>query len=146
MIGSEWALTAGHCGVGPSSSFTVGIHAQDEVTDDDKRFVTQVYTSSKLILKKTTLDDFHFSVTLFSLMFLPTAREGNVFTRVCDSVHNRSHGYLVIAHPCWLLGHSFLQRGQYASYWNAFLFFLVFCFGKMVDILAFQIFGSRGII
>ena len=66
MIGSEWALTAGHCGVGPSSSFTVGIHAQDEVTDDDKRFVIQVYTSSKLILKKITLDAFHFSVTLFS--------------------------------------------------------------------------------
>ena len=58
VVGSEWAVTAGHCGVRPSSSFTIGIHAQDEVTDDDKRFVIQVHTSSKLILKKTSLDDF----------------------------------------------------------------------------------------
>ena len=55
-------------------------------------------------------------------MLLPTAREGNVFTRVCDSVHNWPNGYSVIAHPCWLLGHSLLRRGRYASYWNAFLF------------------------
>ena len=53
---------------------------------------------------------------------LPTAREGNVFKRVCDSVHNWPDGYLVTAHPCWLLGHSSLRRGRYASYWNAFLF------------------------
>ena len=68
VIGSEWALTAGHCGVGPSSSFTVGIHAQDEVTDDDKRFVTQVHTSSKLMLQKITLDVFHLSFILLSFM------------------------------------------------------------------------------
>ena len=36
---------------------------------------------------------------------LPTAREGNVFTRVCHSVHNRPHGYSATAHPCWLLDH-----------------------------------------
>ena len=30
---------------------------------------------------------------------LPTAREGNVFTGVCHSVHNRPDGYSVIAHP-----------------------------------------------
>ena len=52
---------------------------------------------------------------------LPIAREGNVFTRVCDSVHNRPHGYSVTVHPCWLLSHSLLRRGRYASYWNAFL-------------------------
>ena len=48
VIGSEWAVTAAHCGVGTSSSFTVRIHAQDEVTDEDKRFVTQVRSSFKL--------------------------------------------------------------------------------------------------
>ena len=54
-------------------------------------------------------------------VFLPTSREGNVFTRVCDSVYNQPHGYSVTVHPCWLLGHSLLLRGRYASYWNAFL-------------------------
>ena len=34
-------------------------------------------------------------------MFLPTAREGNVFTGVCHSVHHRPHGYSVTAHPCY---------------------------------------------
>ena len=33
--------------------------------------------------------------------FLPTTREGNVFTGVCDPVHNRSHGYLFTTHPCY---------------------------------------------
>ena len=50
---------------------------------------------------------------------LPTAREGNVFTGVCHSVHNRPHAYSVTAHPCWLLGH-LLRCGRYASYYNAF--------------------------
>ena len=50
---------------------------------------------------------------------LPTAREGNVFTHVCDSVHNRPHGYSVTAHPFWLLGHTVFRRGRYASYWSA---------------------------
>ena len=31
---------------------------------------------------------------------VPTAREGNVFTGVCNSVHNRPHSYSVAAHPC----------------------------------------------
>ena len=35
------------------------------------------------------------------LWLLPTAREGNVFTGVCHSVHNRLHGYSVTAHPCY---------------------------------------------
>ena len=35
------------------------------------------------------------------LQFLPTAREGNGFTGICHSVHNRSHGYSVTAHPCY---------------------------------------------
>ena len=30
---------------------------------------------------------------------LPTAKEGNVFTGMCHSVHNRPHGYSVTAHP-----------------------------------------------
>ena len=51
-------------------------------------------------------------------------QEGNVFTRVCDSVHNWPHGCSVTAHPCWLPSHSLLRRGRYASYWNTFLFFL----------------------
>ena len=32
---------------------------------------------------------------------LPTAREGNVFTGVCHSVHNLPHGYSVTAYPCY---------------------------------------------
>ena len=46
------------------------------------------------------------------LCLLPTAREGHVFTHLCDSVHNWPHGYSVTAHPCWLLGHSLLRRGR----------------------------------
>ena len=49
------------------------------------------------------------SRTLTIFVSLPTARVGNVFTRVCDSVHNGLYGYLVAAHPCWLLGHSLLS-------------------------------------
>ena len=55
-----------------------------------------------------------------ALKFLPTAREGNVFTGVCRSVYSRPHAYWVTAHPRWLLGH-LLPCGWYASYWNAFL-------------------------
>ena len=67
----------------------------------------------------------------FIIKFLPTAREGNVFTRVCDSVHNQPYGYSVTAHSCWLLGHSLLRRGRYVSYWkDAFLFLIVFCFSS----------------
>ena len=48
--------------------------------------------------------------------YLPTTREGNVFIGVCQSFCSQ----LV----SWLLGHSLslLRRGQYTSYWNAFLF------------------------
>ena len=53
--------------------------------------------------------------------------EGNVFTGVCHSVHNRPHAYSVTTHPCWLLGH-LLQCGWYATYWNAGLFFYHFLF------------------
>ena len=47
---------------------------------------------------------------------LPTAKEGNVFTGVCQSFCSQL--------ASWLLSHcsSFLWRGRYASYWNAFLF------------------------
>ena len=55
-----------------------------------------------------------------ALKFLPTLREGNVFTGVCHSVYSRSHAYSVTAHLCWLLGH-LLRCGRYASYWDAFL-------------------------
>ena len=34
-------------------------------------------------------------------ILLPTVREGNVFTGVCHSVHNRPHDYLFTAHPCY---------------------------------------------
>ena len=33
------------------------------------------------------------------LLFLPTAREGNVFRGMCHSVDNQPHGYSVTAHP-----------------------------------------------
>ena len=57
---------------------------------------------------------------------LPTAKEGNVFTGVCQSFCSQP--------ASWLLGHcsSLLRRGRYASYWNAFLqfsyiFMYIFC-------------------
>ena len=40
------------------------------------------------------------SFKINDIYLLPTAREGNVFTGVCHSVHNRPHGYSVTAHPC----------------------------------------------
>ena len=48
-------------------------------------------------------------------VLLQTVREGNVFTCICDSVHNQPHGYSITAHPCWLLGlsSSLLQCGRY---------------------------------
>ena len=58
------------------------------------------------------------------LCLLSTTREGNVFTRICDSVHNWPHGYSVTANPCWLFGHSLLHRGRYWSYWNAFVLYM----------------------
>ena len=69
-------------------------------------------------------------------IYFPTAREGNVVTRVCDSVHNQPQGYSVTAHPCWLLGHSLLWRGRYASYWNAFLlrFYSLFRYKMLVNV------------
>ena len=47
--------------------------------------------------------------------WLPTAREDNVFTGVCHSVHHRAS---------WLLSHcsSLLWHGRYASYFKDFLF------------------------
>ena len=45
---------------------------------------------------------FSFCPNFFSvLFFLPTGGEGNVFTRVCQSVHNRPHGYWFTTHPCY---------------------------------------------
>ena len=47
----------------------------------------------------------NFGLTNDAIMFLlPTAREGNVFTGVCHSVHNRPHGYSFTAHPCYGAG------------------------------------------
>ena len=45
--------------------------------------------------------------TNLNLTLLPTAREGNVFTGICYSVHNLPYGHLVTAHPCWLLSHCY---------------------------------------
>ena len=52
---------------------------------------------------------------------LPPAREGYVFTGVCQSFCSRSASRLI--------GHSssLLVRDRYASYWNAFLFHLILC-------------------
>ena len=38
---------------------------------------------------------------LLACTLLPTAREGNVFRGVCNSVHNQPHIYSVTAHPCY---------------------------------------------
>ena len=50
---------------------------------------------------------------------LPTAREANVFTGISQSFCSESTSWLLS--PC----SSLLQRGRYASYWNAFLFNLL---------------------
>ena len=59
-----------------------------------------------------------------ALPFLPTAREGNVFTGVCHSVHNRPHAYSVTAHPCWLFVHCYgavgtHPTGMLSCFWGA---------------------------
>ena len=41
----------------------------------------------------------HYSRKQEEASYLPTTREGNVFTGVCHSVHNRPHGYSITAHP-----------------------------------------------
>ena len=59
-----------------------------------------------------------------ALPFLPTAREGNVFTGVRHSVHNRPHAYSVTAHPCWLFVHCYgavgtHPTGMLSCFWGA---------------------------
>ena len=56
-----------------------------------------------------------------AVIFLPTAREVNVFTHVCDSVYNWPHGYSLTAHPCWLLGHSLLRYGTVGTHTTGML-------------------------
>ena len=61
---------------------------------------------------------------------LTTTREGNVFARVCDSVHNRPHGYSVTAHPCYgVVGtHPTRMRSCYTyCYFLQLLFFFHTC-------------------
>ena len=82
---------------------------------------------SFMTLPTSSLRDWKQPVSIFlHRNLLSTAREGNVFTRVCDSVPNRPHGYLVTAHPCWLLNRSLLCHCRYASHWDAFLFIYIF--------------------
>ncbi len=42
VVGSEWAITAAHCGTRPGTSFAVGAHALDEVTEANIVHVTAV--------------------------------------------------------------------------------------------------------
>ena len=42
-----------------------------------------------------------FYIKAFIHIFYRLQGEGNVFTDVCHSVHNRSHGYSFTAHPCY---------------------------------------------
>ena len=53
----------------------------------------------------------------FLLDFLPTAREGNIFTGICQSVSLFT--FCIMATQSLLI---FLQSGRYTSCWNAFLF------------------------
>ena len=48
-----------------------------------------------------------------ALKFLPTLREGNVFTGVCHSVYSRSHAYSVTAH---LVGYSVTCYGAVGTH------------------------------
>ena len=54
--------------------------------------------------KNNTSNMFVWKILAFApkeIEYVPTAREGNVFTGVCHSFHNRPHGYSVTAHPCY---------------------------------------------
>ena len=70
--------------------------------------VWRVPHSNPTLCNKICLNFLHSQVVVasaqitcqFSLLnFLPTAREGIVFTCVCHSVHNQPYGYSVTAHP-----------------------------------------------
>ena len=78
-----------------------------------------VLTSGDWILKHEWWTSGRY-VSYWNVVFLLAAREGNVFTGVCQLFCPQS--------ASWLLVHcsSLLQRGRYASYWNAFLFTCIF--------------------
>ena len=68
-----------------------------------KRWWTGQHGEVKLHNSRRSIEDMENRVYLGSPNLhnsLPAAREGNVFTGVCHSVHNRPHGYSVTDHPC----------------------------------------------
>ena len=81
-------------------------------------------------------------IVTYTAPFIPSAtslRQGNVFTRVCDSVHRRRGGAGRQAdtplgrYPPPPDSHC---SGWYASYWNAFLFFIQLNLSFMVTLLS----------
>ena len=58
-------------------------------------------------------------------------REGNVFTPVCDSVHKE--GLWPWGGTCQGAPRT-VTSGRYASYWNAFLFFLIKVFNAITHL------------
>ena len=87
---------------------------------DSSRAAVNDFFNSKLLRCLSTGYQIYFAnfliicLVYINYVFLPTAREGNVFRGMCHSIHNQPHNYF---------GHcsSFLWRRRYASYWNAFL-------------------------
>ena len=81
------------------------------IMHDGHKFLHVEMSSGPLIAFVTAIKSYHLLkcckiihvvMDLLSCILLPTAREGNVFTGVCHSVHNRPYDYLVIAvgtHP-----------------------------------------------
>ena len=69
----------------------------------NSRFVLFVQSSStrKIKLLKRTQTLSSLKCSLCSALYLPTVKEGNVFTGVCRSGHNPPHGYWFTAHPCY---------------------------------------------
>ena len=69
--------------------------------DIEKIWIREGGHTSKILLCSVDLPLGSTKIQPITITFLPTAREGNVFTGICNSVHNRPYGYSVTAHPCY---------------------------------------------
>ena len=90
----EWILTQTLTAAPtPHASGTV-IQASDKIPMSTHWYRAGSVTNAFLIFEKLNQIEGIFR-------FLPTSMEGNVFTGVCHSVHNRPHDYSVTAQPCY---------------------------------------------
>ena len=79
------------------------LHKRLDIAEKQKEKVQSDLSAANETVAQLKVHFFMLSYIHVSLMnwLLPTAREGNVFTGICHSVHNRPHGYLVTVHPCY---------------------------------------------